>query len=259
MNDLGSVLTSLIPLIAVIVPIIIIGIVVLVIVKKVRKATKEYLGMMPGETLKYIGDAAKEEAKMPKSITTMTPVYSPAINRDFPDIGYKSMEKMAENGLISILNAIESKSTAGLSLETFAQSAIDKVENRITDLNSTNQSEIYDHVKVHKIGIADYKKKEKEANCRFEISVEYNYARISDENKDKSPAPSLTQAAYSVSLAYKQDLHETTSSIVYSSNCPNCGAPVDASAAGKICPYCGSGFTVIADRLWLIQDYKLIK
>lgn len=42
-------------------------------------------------------------------------------------------------------------------------------------------------------------------------------------------------------------------------NCPNCGAPIDASAKGKKCPYCGSGITEIADRVWLVNDFNLIK
>ena len=42
-------------------------------------------------------------------------------------------------------------------------------------------------------------------------------------------------------------------------NCPNCGAPIDASAKGKKCPYCGSGITEIADRIWLVNDFNLVK
>ena len=47
--------------------------------------------------------------------------------------------------------------------------------------------------------------------------------------------------------------------IVNTAICPNCGAPIDASAKGKKCPYCGSGITEIADRVWLVNDFNLVK
>jgi hypothetical protein len=28
---------------------------------------------------------------------------------------------------------------------------------------------------------------------------------------------------------------------------------------GKKCPYCGSGITEIADRIWLVNDFNLVK
>ena len=42
-------------------------------------------------------------------------------------------------------------------------------------------------------------------------------------------------------------------------NCPNCGAPVDAGSKDRVCPYCGSGFSVINDRVWQVSDFNLIK
>ena len=70
---------------------------------------------------------------------------------------------------------------------------------------------------------------------------------------------SLVQAVYRVLLTYNQSEHEETTSIVYSSNCPNCGAPINVAAKEKVCPYCGGGFTEIADRVWQVTDFNLIK
>ena len=209
------------------VPLIVIGIIVLVIVSKVRSASQKYLGMSPSQAMEMINKGVKEEATTPKGITALSEMYGPAITRDFPEIGYKGMEVKARNAIVAILNA-------------------------------NNEKEIFNNIKIHRCGIANYQNKSKEATARFEISLQYEYAKVSEEKAD-SAKPALMQTAYSVTLAYKQDLHEQTTSIVFSSNCPNCGAPIDASAKGKKCPYCGSGITEIADRIWLVNDFNLVK
>ena len=248
----------LIPLISALLPVIVIIIIIFVIVGKVRRATKEYLNMTPSETLDMIGKGLKEETTTPKGITALSEMYGPAITRDFPEIGYKGMEIKAENAIVAILNAITDKNTALLGAGEFSQDLINKVNNRIVSLNTRREKELYNNIKVHRCGIASYKNTSKEATARFEVSVQYEYAKTAEDKADKSK-PALTQAAYSVTLCYKQDLHEHTSSIVFSSNCPNCGAPIDASAKGKYCHYCGSGFKEIADRVWLVNDFNLIK
>lgn len=185
-------------------------------------------------------------------------MYGPAITRDFPEIGYKGMEVKARNAIVAILNAIMNKNAESLKASEYTQDLINKVNNRITTINANNEKEIFNNIKIHRCGIANYQNKSKEATARFEISLQYEYAKVSEEKAD-SAKPALMQTAYSVTLAYKQDLHEQTTSIVFSSNCPNCGAPIDASAKGKKCPYCGSGITEIADRIWLVNDFNLVK
>ena len=63
------------------------------------------------------------------------------------------------------------------------------------------------------------------------------------EEKADNKACAYADSVYSVTLAYKQDLHEQTTSIVFSSNCPNCGAPIDASAKGREVSVLRSGIT----------------
>ena len=241
--DITSFILSILSWLA---PLIVIGIIVLVIVSKVRSASQKYLGMSPSQAMEMINKGVKEEAT------------TPAITRDFPEIGYKGMEVKARNAIVAILNAIMNKNAESLKASEYTQDLINKVNNRITTLNANNEKEIFNNIKIHRCGIANYQNRSKEATARFEISLQYEYAKVSEEKAD-SAKPALMQTAYSVTLAYKQDLHEQTTSIVFSSNCPNCGAPIDASAKGKKCPYCGSGITEIADRIWLVNDFNLVK
>ena len=250
----ASVAGWLVPLII----LIAIVVVVLVIVNKVRHTTQKYLGMSPSQTMELINKGLKEETTTPKGITALSEMYGPAITRDFPEIGYAGMEVKAKNAIVAILNAIMHKNAELLKADDFTHDLVNKVNNRIISLNARNEKEIFNNIKVHRCGISSYQNRTKEATARFEISLQYEYARVSEDKPD-SAKPVLTQTAYSVTLAYKQDMHEHTTSIVYSSNCPNCGAPIDVSVKGKKCPYCGSGFTEIADRVWLVNDFNLIK
>lgn len=249
-----SVAGWLVPLII----LIVIVVAVLIIINKVRHTTQKYLGMSPSQTMELINKGLKEETTTPKGITALSEMYGPAITRDFPEIGYAGMEVKAKNAIVAILNAIMRKNAESLKADDFTHDLVNKVNNRITSLNARNEKEIFNNIKVHRCGISSYQNKVKEAMARFEISLQYEYARIPEDKADNIK-PVLTQTAYSVTLAYKQDMHEHTSSIVYSSNCPNCGAPIDVSERGKKCPYCGSGFTEIADRVWLVNDFNLIK
>ena len=237
--DITSFILSILSWLA---PLIVIGIIVLVIVSKVRSASQKYLGMSPSQAMELINKGVKEEATTPKGITALSEMYGPAITRDFPEIGYKGMEVKARNAIVAILNAIMNKNAESLKASEYTQDLINKVNNRITTINANNEKEIFNNIKIHRCGIANYQNKSKEATARFEISLQYEYAKVSEEKAD-SAKPALMQTAYSV----------------FSSNCPNCGAPIDASAKGKKCPYCGSGITEIADRIWLVNDFNLVK
>lgn len=247
--DITSFILSILSWLA---PLIVIGIIVLVIVSKVRSASQKYLGMSPSQAMELINKGVKEEATTPKGITALSEMYGPAITRDFPEIGYKGMEVKARNAIVAILNAIMNKNAESLKASEYTQDLINKVNNRITTINANNEKEIFNNIKIHRCGVAESqttrtKARKQRQGLKFLFSMNMQRCR------------KKRQTAYSVTLAYKQDLHEQTTSIVFSSNCPNCGAPIDASAKGKKCPYCGSGITEIADRIWLVNDFNLVK
>lgn len=257
MISINPTVSSIITLVCVLVPIIVIALIVVIVIVKIRRFTKAALNMTPTQTVNLISEGLKQEMFTPKPITSLSAVYAPKIERDFPQVGYNGMDTLAKNTLVSALNAIEDKSTDGLS--NCSRALISKVQNIIDDLNSKNEEEIYNNIKIHKSGISSYQKKQGEAIATFEISMQYEFTRKKDGNPVKGPGNPLIQAVYRVLLTYNQNEHEETTSIVYSSNCPNCGAPINVAAKEKICPYCGGGFTEIADRVWQVTDFNLIK
>ncbi len=253
-------ISVLFPIIFSLFPVIMITIVIITIVSKTRKITKDYLGMTPTETMDLISKGIREEVTTPKPITELSAVYTPKIQRDFPEMGYGGMESLARNALIASFNAIEKKSTEGLLEISCSTALVNKVINIINDLGSKGEEEKYDNVKIHRCGICSYLKKQDEAIVAFEYSLQYEYKKYRmGQLVSKTDNNGLVQAAYRVMLTYNQKIYEQTSNMVYTSNCPNCGAPVDVSNKERECPYCGSGFSVINDRVWQVTDFNLIK
>lgn len=253
-------ISVLFPIIFSLFPVIMITIVIITIVSKTRKITKDYLGMTPTETMDLISKGIREEVTTPKPITELSAVYTPKIQRDFPEMGYGGMESLARNALIASFNAIEKKSTEGLLEISCSNALVNKVINIINDLGSKGEEEKYDNVKIHRCGICSYLKKQDEAIVAFEYSLQYEYKKYRmGQLVSRTDNNGLVQAAYRVMLTYNQKIYEQTSNMVYTSNCPNCGAPVDVSNKERECPYCGSGFSVINDRVWQVSDFNLIK
>jgi len=231
---------------------------ILKIKKRIQTFTNDTFGLSPKETVDMLKDGYKQEAYTPKAITSLTEVYAPKIKRDFPQIGYNGMEALAKNSLLASLNAIEAEGTE--IMKNYSPALISKVQNIIDDNRSRNIKVKYDNIKIHKCGIASYKKMTNQATATFEISLQYHLKQeINGKTDKKNNGEEPTQSAYRILLSYDQKEYEKTSSIVYTSTCPNCGAPINVAGENKVCSYCGSGFTEIASRIWQVTDFNLIK
>ncbi len=221
----------------------------------INHTTKKYLGKSIGETAKLISDGLANECTMPYPVASMTPLYKPKIERDYPEIGYDRMESMAKNGIVHILNAIESGKP-----ESVAHSSIrlqDQIRGIVDDHASREESVHYDNVKIHAAGVDKYNVKPEAASVVFQVALQSNYyceknGKVVAGTKDKP-----TQNLFSVTLAHNQDLSKTDVSSFIEANCPNCGAPIPNGT--RNCPFCGSRVIAVADKLWQIDSFKLLK
>lgn len=249
---MGPVLTTLI-VIAIIVLAIAGG--VMFIKWKLNSVTKRYLGMGLGQTADLLKQGLQEEATTPKSISNVSAMYKPRLMRDFPDMSYERFIEMANSSFLSILTAIESGSTDKLVLAT--DTLKEKVYNIIRDNQNKGTVEHFDNVKIHRTAIADYKSTSEIASAVFEISFECLH--FYEGKKNKNP-DTLCQMAASVTLSYGREFSEDTSSLTFSHNCPNCGAPI-YSVGGRMmqCKYCGTGVTEDVHKSWVATAYKFIK
>lgn len=231
-------------------------IIVLVIKHKLSNFTRNYLGKNVGETAKMLMDGLSEECRLPYSVPKLTPLYKPKIERDFPEMGFEQMESMAKNGIIDILNAIESGKPEGVAHSSMRLR--DQLRGITEDYRSKGEKAHYDDVKIHNVGVESYNASADSAAAVFQVALE-SLAYVTKEGQivsgtNKQP----TQNLFSVTLAHNQDLSKTDEKSYIEANCPNCGAPVPAVGTRE-CPYCGSGVVPVVDKIWQIDGFKLLK
>ena len=249
---MGPIITTLI-VIGIIVLAIALG--VMFIKHKLNSVTRNYLGMNLKQTSDLIKKGLQDEVTTPKSISNVSAMYKPQFMRDFPDMSYERFIEMANSALMSILTAIERENTGDLKLAT--DSLKEKVYNIISDNHNKGLVEHFDNIKIHRTAIADYKSTSDVATAVFEISFESLHYYAGKKNKIPE---NVTQMAASVTLSYGREFAEDTSTLTFSHNCPNCGAPV-YSVGGRMmqCRFCGTGVTQDVHRSWLVSGYKFIK
>lgn len=211
------------------------------------------------EVTRLVADAYKEEQIRPKSIVDMTALYKPKLLRDIPDTSYEYVEQLVKTTFLDALDAVSKKDITAF--EAREGGIKMQVQNEIDQLLRNGNTVHYDGVKIHKMGISNYKGAQNEAVAEFEISMQSKYyvenekGKVIDGDKNK-----LTQAVYRATAIYLQNGNDENNSAFYAFNCPNCGAPVSGSGDVFKCQYCGSGLEAVeSSRLWQVAGYKLVK
>ncbi len=236
---------------------IVIGLLVLFLIVKsyLNKKAKKYLGMGLGETAKLISNGLANECTTPYSVPKTDPLYKPKIDRDFPEMGFNRLQAMAKNGMLHILNAVESNKPG--SVEHGSMRLEDQIRG-ITDSHQLKEEKVhYGNVQIHSIGVEKYEASTEAASVVFQIALQSIYYCEKDGKIILGSKEKPTQNLFSITLAHNQDLSKVDAESYIEANCPNCGAPVPAN--GKECPYCGSGLVPVVDRYWQIDSFKLLK
>ncbi len=192
----------------------------------------------------------------PRSLHSMTSIYLPMIQNDFPEFDYPMYRDKAQSLLRSYFNAVSTKSTSVLS-EECSLTLKNNVQSIIYDLNSRNVTQMFVNTVIHDVQIARYIKDGKTATIVFEISVGH-YAYIVDSTGavvfgDKGMKK---QTIYEVGLMYVQDADKIAlRGEALGVNCPNCGAPV-TNLGEKFCKYCGTAVIEVNTRAWKFNSVQ---
>lgn len=236
---------------------IVVGFIVIFLIIKnyLSKKTKKYLGMGLGETAKFLSDGLANECTLPYAVPKMTPLYKPKIERDYPEMSFSQMESMAKNGILHILNAIESGKPESVSHSSIRLQ--DQIRGIVDDYASKEETIHYDNIKIHAVGVENYIANPEAASVIFQVALQSNYYceknnKIISGTKDKP-----TQNLFSVTLTHNQDLSKTDASSFMEANCPNCGAPIPNGV--RNCPYCDTRVIAVVDKIWQIDSFKLLK
>lgn len=200
---------------------------------------------------------AKELAVTPKSVSAMTRIFLPQIQRDFPDFHIEQFKDKVENALMLALQAISAADAGiferqikdGVSEEFLAQ-----IKNRIRENETEAVTEHYEQIQIHQTEIANYEKKQGTCVITFQSAVGYLHY-CEKAGKVLSGSKELTeQTRYNVQLMYIQNEKLAGMDNAVGTTCPNCGAPI-TNLGAAYCKYCGSAVTLLNLKVWTLHSF----
>ena len=253
MIDISNIISVLVPLIIVLV----IVVVIIRLVTEIKRSVTRTLNSQMMRAAKTILSSLNDNPTgvPPYSVPGLTSLYRPKFERDFPEMRYERLESMARNGMIAILNAMESKKTD--SVENSSSNLQNQMKVIIEDYSSRGENINYDNVQIHAVSMTNYNSTKNTATAVFRISLQSlayrtkNGAVVSGSNK--VPRQNL----FSLTLMHNQ-AGDSGSNRYFEANCPNCGAPIE-DLSHRNCSYCGSGLVPVVDKIWQIDSFELLK
>lgn len=191
-------------------------------------------------------------AETPKSVSGMTRIFEPQIQKDFPDFNLVQFKNMAENMLISALQAI-SAGNVSLLRET-SNELTEQVRNQIQANAAEGVTETYRQIHIHRTEITNYVKREGKCIITFQSAVEYFHykekdGRVTDGDKERKQ-----QTKYNIEVMYIQNEKLAKLDNAVGTTCPNCGAPI-VKLGALYCEYCGTAVTPINLKVWTLHRY----
>lgn len=242
------------------VPLIVVGVIlvsiatgVIIIRQKIRKFSKTVFGTE--SIAEGLRNQQTEAANTPKSVASMTKIYLPHIQRDFPEFSYQQFKAKVENMLKSAFIAITNENPDRL---VNASDELKKSVKLIIDSNKEQgKKEVYEDITIYQTEITKYTKIA--GTCVITLQSAVGHLHYIKQN-GKVIAGSTEfreQCKYNTDIIYIQDVNKLTSDKMSSigTNCPNCGAPI-TNLGSKFCEYCGTGVRVININVWTINKYQ---
>jgi len=226
---------------------------------KVKRFTKDISRNMFGTTSLMEGVKQQQNlmAETPRSISAMTGVYLPMINKDFPDFNYNEFKQKTENLLLDYFNAIETLTP--INSMNITNNVVLQVNGIINQLKNNNQREFYKNVVIHRTEICRYEKSPAVCKIILQTSLEnFNYIVDSSGKIIFGRSDLKEQTIYETELVYVQNItltHDANLTRANVLNCPNCGAPIKNPSA-RFCDYCGTG---IEQKNVLVWNFNSIK
>lgn len=221
------------------------------ITSKVRKFSQAAFGT--DSLMEGYKKQQKELSTTPKSVSGMTRIYEPQIQRDFPEFNWVQFKNKAETMLLSAFTAITAANAALLKESTDALK--DQVSAQIADNVTQGIEECFQDVKIHQTEIAKYEKQKGKCIITLQSAVQYYHYRQQDGKVIEGDKELMKQTKYNTEIMYVQDAALANMDHAMGVTCPQCGAPVTMLGAHKFCEYCGGAITPINLQVWSLQKY----
>lgn len=165
---------------------------------KIRQISREFFG-----TSNLIEGLKRQEAledDTPKSVSGMTRVELPRIEKDFPEFHWPEWKQRCENQLKSFLEALEHRDLSYLG--KVSVSLKDQVRLKIEEMEEKEIREEFDAIHVHQTEISRYDKNPGKCRIRIQSSVEYLHTlRTPDKKKNVEREKSSTALIWNSSIS----------------------------------------------------------
>ena len=212
---------------------------------KVRQISREFFGTP--SLIEGLKRQEALEADTPKSVSGMTSVELPRIEKDFPEFHWPEWKQRCENQLKGFLEALEHRDLSYLG--NVSLSLKDQVRLKIEEMEEKEIREEFDAIHVHQTEISRYDKNPGKCRIRIQSSVEYLHT-LRTPDKKKNVEREKEQHRFNMELVYIQDITKIRDGeTAVGVSCPHCGAPI-AGLGDRVCPYCGGAVEPVNVRVW---------
>lgn len=219
--------------------------------RRIRSKARQYSKMLFGTPSLAEGFRNLEALDLatPKSVSSATSLYLPAIMKDFPEFHYDEMKSRAESLLVSYLQSVDRRNPGLLTEGT--EELKSRLEQQIQMLENLGHREYFREIKIHRTEIFQYRKEKGRRSIVFQSAVEAIHYLEQDGKLSEGRRDLPEQSKYNVELVYIQDreLVKKLGDAGLALNCPNCGAPLMQVGAKK-CAYCDSPVVAFNLRVW---------
>jgi len=196
----------------------------------------------------------RQLSNTPKSVSSMTKIYLPLIQKDFPDFNFDEFKQKAENMLVSALLAI-SESNFDL-VKNASDDLIEQIQLIIQQNMAQGKTEFYGDIVVFQTQITNYKKQMGTCVITLQSAVGHIHYIKEDNRLIEGTTEYPEQAKYNIDLIYIQDVSKLDSenSTALGVNCPNCGATI-SNLGHKFCEFCNTAIKEININVWAINKF----
>jgi len=231
---------TLIVVLVLILIILLIGIICFVYLKtSLERFSQKWFGTK--DFLEGINNQKAQMEESPKTPYGIDSLILPELQKDFPNLNINEMKKEAENSILNVFKAINTRQTNCL------KNASAKMKNYIQQriIEQGNFTLKVDGVKVHKTVINKYDREKSVCRLVFQAAVGYRVHKGNEIIKKEE--------RINIEYIYIYNFEDIKSYESISLKCPNCGAPIQ-TLGEKVCPYCKSGIIDLATKTWKLND-----
>lgn len=195
----------------------------------------------------------EEELSMtPASVSGMTRILEPQIQKDFPEFNWIQFKNKAEEALRLSLLAISTHSMEQMA--DMSDALKEQVQGRISENEAAGVREVYDQIQIHQTELTKYEKKNGRCIITLQSAVGHIHYKEKAGKLLSGKKDLKEQKKYNIELMYIQDEDIANGDHGVGLNCPNCGAPIK-SLGLKYCEYCGTEVVAINIQVWSLEHF----